>query len=559
MKRAKGVFGAAMSTFMLVAATLSAQIPQLINYQGVLQDSSTGLPVDEDKSITFAIYATATGGTALWSETQTVSIDQGYFSVLLGSVTPIPPTVFSGGDRYLGVKVGTDAEMTPRKRIVSVGYALMAADADKVDGLDASAFAAASHNHDGRYYTRSQLNTSDGSPPNSGSNRISWNNLKDVPAGFADGTDDVGAGGGVTQINVGTGMTVTSPNGPTTTLGLRMGHGNGINADMVDGKHASSFAAASHDHFNAQWSGSGNGLIIKSTNDAAITGTGYWGIAGETTKSYSPGAYFSGVIGDAFSDAYGVCGRSRTGIGVYGLSDGIGVKGASSNKQGIFGHSNNKEGVYGESAGGISGYGVRGFCSGSNGTGVMGEANSGSSAYGIWGKSTGGFAGYFVGDVYVTGDFSVAGNKSFKIDHPLDPANEYLYHYCVESDERYNVYSGNAVLDANGEATVKLPQWFEALNKDFRYQLTCIGGFAQVYISDEIQNNTFKIAGGKPGMKISWQVTGVRSDAYAQQHPVKVEKEKLGRERGKYLHPELYGLPESMGMESIKSVGAETK
>ena len=559
MKRAKGVFWAAMSTFMLVAATLSAQIPQLINYQGILQDPKTGLPIDENKSITFSIYATATGGTALWSETQTVSIAKGYFSVLLGSVTPIPQTVFSGGDRYLGVKVGTDAEMTPRKRIVSVGYALMAADADKVDGQDASAFAAAGHNHDGRYYTQSQLKTSDGSPPNSGSNRISWNNLKDVPAGFADGTDDVGTTGGVTQINVSTGMTVTNPNGPTTTLGLKMGHGNNINADMVDGKHASAFADASHDHFNARWSGSGNGLIIESSDDAGITGKGHWGVVGETRQSYSSGAGFSGVAGFAYSNAYGVRGTSDTGIGVYGFSGGIGVKGTSTNKQGVFGHSNSKEGVYGESAGGTSGYGVRGFCSGSNGTGVMGEANSGSSAYGIWGKSTGGFAGYFVGNVYVTGDFSVGGNKSFKIDHPLDPANEYLYHYCIESDERYNVYSGNAVLDANGEATVKLPRWFQALNTDFRYQLTCIGGFAQVYISEEIQNNTFKIAGGRPGMKISWQVTGVRNDAYAQQHPVKIEKEKLGPERGKYLHPELYGLPKSMGIESIKSIKAKTK
>ncbi len=111
-----------------------------------------------------------------------------------------------------------------------------------------------------------------------------------------------------------------------------------------------------------------------------------------------------------------------------------------------------------------------------------------------------------------------------------------------------NVYNGNVTLDANGEAWVELPDWFEALNKDFRYQLTCIGGFAPVYIAEEISGNEFHIGGGLPGMKVSWQVTGIRQDAYANAHRVKVEVEKVGEERGKYLHPEEYGLPATMGI-----------
>ena len=145
-------------------------------------------------------------------------------------------------------------------------------------------------------------------------------------------------------------------------------------------------------------------------------------------------------------------------------------------------------------------------------------------------------------------DLGAAGTKSFRIDHPLDPENKYLYHSFVESSEMMNVYNGNVELGANGEAVVELPEWFEALNRDFRYQLTCIGGFAEVYIAEEIVGNRFKIAGGKPGLKVSWQVTGVRHDPWANVHRIEVEVDKPERERGTYLHPEAYGVPEELGV-----------
>ena len=111
-----------------------------------------------------------------------------------------------------------------------------------------------------------------------------------------------------------------------------------------------------------------------------------------------------------------------------------------------------------------------------------------------------------------------------------------------------NVYNGNVKLDSNGEAWVDLPDWFEALNKEFRYQLTCIGGFAQVFIAEEVKNNRFKIAGGKPGMKISWQITGIRKDKLAEQFRIVVEEDKPSEEKGKYLHPTAFGLDESRGI-----------
>ena len=118
-------------------------------------------------------------------------------------------------------------------------------------------------------------------------------------------------------------------------------------------------------------------------------------------------------------------------------------------------------------------------------------------------------------DVYVLGDFFVSGgSKNFILDHPLDPANKSLAHNAVESPAHVTYYHGTTKLDANGSGVVTLPDYFEALNKDFHYQLTCVGGFAQVYISEEITANQFKIAGGNPGLKVSWQVTATRNDPW---------------------------------------------
>jgi trimeric autotransporter adhesin len=145
------------------------------------------------------------------------------------------------------------------------------------------------------------------------------------------------------------------------------------------------------------------------------------------------------------------------------------------------------------------------------------------------------------------GNLSIAGNLtkgsgSFKIDDPLDPANKYLSHSFVESPDMMNIYNGVVVLDSNGEAAVNLPDYFQALNRDFRYQLTAIGAPGpNLYIAEEISGNRFRIAGGKAGAKVSWQITGVRQDAYANAHRIKVEEDKPIQERGRYLHPELFG------------------
>jgi hypothetical protein len=184
---------------------------------------------------------------------------------------------------------------------------------------------------------------------------------------------------------------------------------------------------------------------------------------------------------------------------------------------------------------------------GSSAYGVVGYHTGGYGA-GVYGTSSSGWAGYFYGPVRVTGSLSKLGG-GFQIDHPLDPENKYLNHSFVESPEMKNIYDGVAVLDASGERWVELPEWFEALNKDFRYQLTCIGGFAQVYIAQEISDNRFKIAGGSPGMKVSWQVTGIRQDPWAEANRIPVEEDKTAEEQGFYLSPKSYGQPKEKGIE----------
>jgi hypothetical protein len=137
-----------------------------------------------------------------------------------------------------------------------------------------------------------------------------------------------------------------------------------------------------------------------------------------------------------------------------------------------------------------------------------------------------GFAAEFFGNVHVNGTLEKHAG-SFKIDHPLDPERKYLSHSFVESPDMKNVYDGTVTLDANGRATVELPDYFEALNRDFRYQLTAIGAPGpNLYIAEGVKQNCFRIAGGRPYARVSWQVTGVRQDTYANEHRIKVEEEK---------------------------------
>jgi hypothetical protein len=194
----------------------------------------------------------------------------------------------------------------------------------------------------------------------------------------------------------------------------------------------------------------------------------------------------------------------------------------------------------------------------SNHHGVLGRTGSDSSLgylggqNGVYGRNntgtTGDYAGYFSGPVHVNGTLSKSGG-SFKIDHPLSPDAMYLSHSFVESPDMMNIYNGNVVTDSQGEAWVELPEWFEALNRDFRYQLTVIGAFAQAIVAEKISDNRFLIRSSKPETEVSWQVTGIRQDPWAEAHRIPVEEYKTEQELGFFLHPELYGKPAEAGIE----------
>ena len=261
------------------------------------------------------------------------------------------------------------------------------------------------------------------------------------------------------------------------------------------------------------------------------------------------GRSYSGIAVDAYSyNGFGVVSISNSGIGVTGASESwIGVTGTSTSSYGVYGASYSSYGVYGRTYNGIGLYGFS--------------------------DRPSGYAAYLNGRVYIRGPLSKPGGQ-FKIDHPLDPANKYLCHSFVESPDMKNVYDGVVVLDNNGEAEIELTDWFGALNKDFRYQLTAIGAPGpNLYIAEEIISNTsttgtttehdsydgnynnkrnrFKIAGGKSGMKVSWQVTGIRKDPWANANRIRVEEDKPASERGYYIYPELYGQPKENGISHL--------
>lgn len=224
-----------------------------------------------------------------------------------------------------------------------------------------------------------------------------------------------------------------------------------------------------------------------------------------------------------------------------------GVAGESSYANGVRGKSffSWSSGVYGENYAG--GFGVAGR---SNATGVA--------LYGDNTSSTGGWAGYFTGRVAVLGWLQKSGG-GFTIDHPLDPTNKVLSHSFVESPDMKNFYDGVVKLDGRGESWIELPEWFSSLNRDFRYQLTPIGVPANVYVAEEVSSNRFKVAGGKPHQRVSWAVTGIRQDAWAEKNRMAVEQLKADDERGTYLSPEAFGVPSSKGVVAVKYRGTNAK
>jgi hypothetical protein len=281
-------------------------------------------------------------------------------------------------------------------------------------------------------------------------------------------------------------------------------------------------------------------------------------------SSFTPGTNSAGVYGHSNS-------TTADGPGVWGLH---GIGGNSGSSPGVLGQTNstaaNAAGVSGQItssadyAAGVRGYnfasaccgfGVVGFHAG-QGIGIGGYAPNG---FGVFGWSPNNWAANFDGAVEVVGDLHVNGTLykaggAFRIDNPIDPARSYLQHSFVESPDMKNIYDGIVRTNAKGYATVTLPKWFQALNKDFRYQLTILGHSpwdTQARVWDEIKNNRFTIRTNHGNVKVSWQVTGIRHDPYANANRIQTVVPKTGTDAGRYAHPRLYGQPASNGVTAL--------
>ena len=267
---------------------------------------------------------------------------------------------------------------------------------------------------------------------------------------------------------------------------------------------------------------------------------------------------FGGINSGTGVEAFG-------GDNIVGFQGGIGVRAQGGNSTGFKG-GNGAVVAGGHATGGDGGVGLDvegGSADGSDGqTHVSGAGlvvRPGTAFNGAFS----GPAAQLNGDVdvltnlFVGGSVTIRGNLakgsgSFKIDHPLDPENKFLSHSFVESPDMMNIYNGTTMTDSKGKATVTLPDWFEALNQDFRYQLTVIGTFAQAIVGQKIKDNRFTVKTSAPNVEVSWQVTGIRHDAYANKHRIAVEERKAEEERGLYLHPDAFNQPESKAIQAVR-------
>jgi hypothetical protein len=303
---------------------------------------------------------------------------------------------------------------------------------------------------------------------------------------------------------------------------------------------------------------SGDNLGVGTTNPQAmldVINAGAVAIQGTTTSNADGSVGLYGHARSTATNVYGVAGDTgSTGFGAGVIGGAYATSGnafggffsaASPDGTALFAYSSGTSGQpFALTAQVESPGGVAGSFKTHSGSGLILLGQSGPNFNNVFLVDAAG-NGFYAGNLTVNGTVSKGGG-SFKIDDPLDPANKTLSHSFVESPDMMNIYNGNVVTDGHGRATIELPAYFEALNRDFRYQLTVIGQFAQAIVVQKIRDNRFFIKTSKPVVEVSWQVTGVRHDAYANAHRIPVEEVKPPEEQGHYLHPQLFGPVEEM-------------
>jgi len=554
MKRGTLMGLAAAGVLVWLAAPLgAAALGTACTYQGKLR--LEGLPVNEACDLQFGLWTAEQGGSQAGSILTVPDVlpSGGEFTAELD----FGPGAFAGEARWLEVAVrcpagsGNYTTLAPRQGLLATPQALYALSA-------------------------AQATTALGAP---------WSGLGGVPAGFADGVDND------TQYTAGVGLQLSGTVFSIQAKGVAtsMLADNAVTSDKianhavdwseiapyaVDSTRLADNAVHTNNIVNGQVfredlaaEGAYAGTVLKAVD--SVKGL-EWGVDGIDCPYFDSGSFTQmiSLTNTNISDLsevihvnsphgyalYGVSGEGKAAVAGSNHSDGQGLYGVSELGDGVYGWSDaNGHGVYGQEGSndnygylGSKDYGALGGRGDDTAVGGLG------STHGVYGRITlglaGRYAGYFNGPTHVNGTLTKTGG-SFKIDHPLDPAGKYLSHSFVESPDMKNVYDGVAVLDDRGEAEVALPEWFEALNRDFRYQLTCVGGFAPVYIAEEISGNRFRIAGGTRGLKVCWLVTGIRKDAWAEVNRIPVEEDKPAEDRGRYLHPEVFGETDAKSID----------
>lgn len=539
--------------------SIQAQAPEAFQYQAIAR-ANNGLPItNQSIAIRISLISGSTTGAIVYVETHAPSTNQfGLFTLEVGQGTVANGAFntinWGASGHYLKVEMdetgGTAYQDMGTMQLLSVPYALHAASVDNADDADADP----NNELQSLSITGNSLSISNGNAVTLPSGGGSTQSLSKIG-----NTITLSNGGGSIILNddinnnelqnlsltgstlsISNGNSVTIPNGNSLDNAYDFGGagaGRAITADAGEVAITSSIPnglALRVDNTNT-----GSGLISNTTN-ASNT---FSPIQANTNSSSNAAA---GIIGNSTGTAWGVAGQaagnSNAEAAIYGSNlrtvGGHGILGVGFN--GVVGETGQSTGfaVYGENSDNVAPLG--------NGVGVGGRG-----FYGVLGEDRylGGQAGAY--GVYANGNLGATGTKTFRIDHPQDPENKFLRHFSIESNEVLNVYRGTTTFDANGNAVIELPAYFNSINRNVSYQLTPIGAYMPLFVKEKVNNNNqFIVSGGTAGKEVSWSVYAERNDLYMQQNPQQraVELEKRANEKGRYLIPSLYDASEDKAL-----------